>query len=355
MNWRLKLLSVLILGIFAAFVYYYYKYFVSPKPSGIVLFIVPGLNLDNLAQVNDNSLNMLSRSTRFAVINNDDLAPFRTHTNSIFSYLATGYKTRPDRIGVSSDGRVQDNLLYMAQRAGRSVGLVGTGSITAVELAAFYAHSKNPDNNVNLLQQLFDNTKINVILGGGGNDFSVVKKTANRDLFHEAELNGYKIVRTNDELQDLPVWRAPWQSNRTLGVFAPQNLPFYDPLEDESGHNPYPSLTDMTRRAIQFLDTNLNRYFLVVHDGLVADAIRNNNPQQVTNEIRQLDNALAEARNQTGKDAVIVIYSPYNVAPSGSEPADNSFGWLVIYGDNDDPIKGFATGKDFFRYLRKQL
>jgi alkaline phosphatase len=351
MNWRLKLLTILILGIFAAIARGYYKYFISPKPSGIILFIVPGLNLDNIAQTNGNNLNMLSRSTRFAVINNDDLIPFKTHTNSIFSYLATGYKTRPDRIGISSDGRVQDNLLYMAQRAGRTVGLVGTRSVASVELAAFYAHSKKPDNAADIMQQLFDNTKINVILGGGEDDFTTVKQAANRDLFHETELNGYKIVRTNDELQDVPAWRT----RRLLGVFAKQSLPPFDPLEDESGHNPYPSLTDMTRRAIQCLEFNLNGYFLVIHDSLVADSIRNNNPQQTNAEIEQLDRALAEARNFVGKNSVIVLYSPYNVAPADTEPADNSFGWLAIYSDDDAPIKGFATGKDFYRYLRRQL
>jgi hypothetical protein len=351
MNWRLKILSAIILGTFAAVGWWYYRYFVSPKPGGIILFIVPGLNLDNLARTDDHDLNMLSRATRFAVIDNDDLRPFPTHVNAIFSYLATGYKTRPDRVGISSDGRTQDNLLYMAQRAGRTVGLVSTHSLAAIELAAFYSHSKNPADAVDVLPQLFDNTKINVLLGGGGDDFARVLAATGRDLVREAELHGYKIVRANDELQDISAWRT----RRLFGLFTARGLPAFDPLADESGHNPSPDLTDLTRRAIQCLELNLNGYFLVIHDGLIADAIRDDRPQQVTAEIGQLDRALAEARNQVGKNSIIILYSPYNLAAADQPPADNSFGWLAIYADDDNPIKGFATGKDLFRFIRKKL
>ncbi|MDR1191011.1 MAG: alkaline phosphatase [Verrucomicrobiales bacterium] len=358
MNWRLKLLSGLIVGIFIAFALGYYKYFVAPKPPGVILFIVPGLNLDNLAATHQARLNLLTDSARAAFINNDDLEtnPFHAQPNAIFSYLTTGYKTHADRIGLSTDGRVQDNLLYLAQRAGRTVGLVGTSSIATPELAAFYAHTKNPGDPTDLLQQLFDNTKINVILGGGADDFARTKEAADRDLFHEADLYGYQIARTDDELQNIPVWRLPtWRARRVLGVFAPRGLPFHAPPADAAGHGPHPDLTDLTRRAIQFLEFNISGYFLVIHDSLVADAIADGQPRQVTVEIEQLDLAIAEARELAGKNSVIILYSPYNVAAAGARPADLSFGWVLIYTDNDQPLRGVATGKHLFRYLRRQL
>ncbi|MDR2463390.1 MAG: alkaline phosphatase [Verrucomicrobiales bacterium] len=346
MNWRLKVLSVLILGLFAAFALGYYKYFVAPKPSGVILFIVPGLNLDHLARAG--TPNLLTDSARIAIINNTPLAtpPFQINSNTIFSYLATGYKTHGDRLGLSTDGRVQDNLLYLAQRAGRTVGIIGTGSITAVELAAFYAHTKNPANPVDILQQLFDNTKINVILSGGADDFNQVRQHADRDLFHEADLYGYTIVRDHHELQHLPVWRT----RRLLGVFAPRHLPFH--TEPPASR---PSLADLTRHAIQCLQFTLNGYFLIIHDSLIADAIHDHRPNQITAEIEQLNHALTEARDLVGDNSVILLYSPHNIPADNDTPADQHLGWLAIYADHDTPIKGFATGKDLFRYLRRQL
>ncbi|MDD5262603.1 MAG: alkaline phosphatase [Methylacidiphilales bacterium] len=392
MNWRLRVLSLLILGVFAAFSVYYYRYYIAPKAQGIILFVVPGLSLYNLGltEISDSTqpLNATLHSNGVAIVDNNTLQPYTADAVSIMSFVSTGEKGLPNQMGLDANGVPQDNLLYKAQRAGRTIGIVGTGSVTAPPLAAFYAHVTNANRTEELAKQVFDSTAINVILGGGGDAIASVKSDGGRDLLKEADLRGYKIVQNRADLEDVPAWRT----RKLLGIFASQKLPYYDPLADESGQNPYPSLPDMTRRAIQCLEFNLNGYFLVVHQGLVADALRENNIPRVISEIRQLDLALKEARAYAGKKTLILLYCPYEVQglPRGSgqilvttesesgrrrasEPAEErhplvflgpflpefrsslGFGWLSVYKQTGAVVEGFISPGDLSHFIEQQL
>ena len=390
MNWRLRVLSLLIIGVFVAFSVYYYRYYVAPKAQGIILFVVPGLSLNYLGLTENSDPNLTLSSTehsrRIAIIDNTSLRPYTPDPASIMSYVATGEKGLPHQLGLDAHGVPQDNILYKAQRAGRTVGLVGTTSLINSPLAAFYSHITNSDRSDDIAKQLFDSTAINVIFGGGGDTIRAVKSNGGRDLLKEAELRGYRIIRNRNELEDVPAWRT----RRLLGIFSGKNLPLYDPLAEESGHNPYPSLSDMTRRAIQCLEFNLNGYFLVVHHGLLEEAIRENEISKVISEIRQLDQALKEARAYAGKNTLILLYCPYEVQRPTNlnnqilvtpEPAQGrrrtplppaeplaylgpflpefrpslGFGWLSVYKETETAVDGFISPGDLSHFIEDQL
>jgi len=386
MNWRLNILSILILGTFAAFSFGYYKYYVAPKSQGIILFVVPGLSLDYLGQTEtsgpDARLNLVLRSNRIAVVNNNTLQPYAINPVSIMSFVATGEKGLPNQLGLDAAGNRLDNLLYKAQRAGRTTGIIGSSSVISPPLAAFYSHVKNAGITGDLARQLFDSTKINVILGGGEAEFTSPENTGGRNLLKEADLNGYRIIHSRSELEDIPAWTW-WRNRRLLGLFAKHQMPYYDPMAEESAQN-CPTLTDMTRRAIQLLEMNLNGYFLIVHHGLIAEASGENNIPKVISEIRELDRAIQEARLYSGRNTLIMLYCPYEVHPPLpareeillSNPHGRSrngellvflgpyrprfksslgFGWLSVYKQTQSAVDGFISPGDLSHFIEKQL
>ena len=390
MNWRLRALSLLIIGVFAAFSVYYYRYYVAPKAQGIILFVVPGLSLNYLGLTENSDsnlqLNTTQHSKRIAIIDNNTLRPYTPDPASIMSYVATGEKGLPNQLGLDAYGLPQDNLLYKAQRSGRTIGIIGSTSLLAPPLAAFYSHVTNSDRTGDIAKQLFDSTDINVILGGGEDAIQAVKNNGGRDLLKEADLRGYRIIHNRNELEDVPAWRT----RRLLGLFSGKNLPLYDPRADESGNNPYPSLTDMTRTAIQCLEFNFNGYFLVIHHGLLEEAIRENEIQKVVSEIRQLDLAIKEARAYAGKSAIILLYCPYEVqrpaslnnqilvtsgVPQGRHHTPQptveprvylgpflpefrpslGFGWLSVYRQTETAVDGFISPGDLSHFIENQF
>jgi hypothetical protein len=154
-------------------------------------------------------------------------------------------------------------------------------------------------------------------MGGGAADLDQYSSEKPRDLLKEASLLDYDLILNQQQLDRLPVWtwRTPWRTRKLLGLFAPGAIPGFVPNSQTSTENPaaMPTLRAMVRKSIECLQFNLNGYFLVVHDGKIESACRNNNYFQVLNEIKQLDKAMSEARAYAGENTLILLYCPYAV------------------------------------------
>lgn len=346
MRWRNQILALLCLVIFFALGVLYFRHWVVQKPFGIVLFIGEGLTPERVAATRvyaggaDSRLTLetlpsvalLSNYSRdFAVA--DDAAAATT--------LATGRKVNNQGAGSNAAGTVQ-SIIDLAQEKGRTIGLVTNTRLTNPTVAAFYATGENRVEEI--ARQFVERKKIDIAFGGGSAEFLPESKGGRRrdgrDLILELRRDGFEIVRTKAELENVPRWRRP----RLLGVFSSSEMASAKQVASGSEQ---PSLADMTRRAIELLQWNPGGYLLIVDAGLMSTAARENRGEQTLAETIELDRAIAVAKTYTGENSTILVVGNLGIgglALNGS-PFRHDSG-IAVLGVNaaGEPALTWATG-----------
>jgi alkaline phosphatase len=348
-KWRNQLLALFCLVLFAAFGVFYFQHWVVQKPFGIVLFIGEGLTPSRLAATRvygggaDRLLSVDSMPHGALVTNysNDFAAP---DAAAAASTIATGLKVNNRSLGAQSGDSVAPNLIELAHRAGRATGIVTDGKITNATAAAFYARGSDPTAQLEFAGALVENPGLDVVLGGGVDDFlpterNGLRKDA-RDLLSEIRRKGFDLVRTKAELEAIPAWRRP----KVFGAFAKAELAYADQIETR---NEQPGLPDMVRRAIELLQYNRRGYLLVVDARLMRKAAEQNDAEHTLAETLELDRAVAVARRYAGEKSTIVVCGDVGVGGlhlSGAPfRADRG---IAVLGLNSagDPWFSWATG-----------
>jgi alkaline phosphatase len=96
----------------------------------------------------------------------DPKAPI-TDSAAAGTAIATGVKTFNGAVGVDSDGRRVRSVLEAARDRGRATGLVTTSQVTDATPASFAAHTSDRGRQSEIARQYIEETKPDVILGGG--------------------------------------------------------------------------------------------------------------------------------------------------------------------------------------------
>jgi alkaline phosphatase len=311
----------------------FYTNWVVQRPFAIILIIGDGLTTGMIAPAriyNDGAQN------RLELEHLPHLALLTTYANDFAvpdaaaaaSAIATGRKVNNRVLSLDAAGKPLTSLIDLAQKSGRSIGVVTNASLTDPTLAAFYAKSTDPDDRQSLAAQLVA-ANLDLLLGGGSDDFlpeaKEGKRTDGRDLVLEFRKRGYDVVRDRNELLDVPAWRLP----RVFGVFRRGNLDYAD-VADHDGAQP--SLADLVREAISRLQYNPKGYLLVVDAGLIAQAAQTNEGERTLREIVELDRAVGAALQYAGNNALLIVTGKQSVGGfrMNGYPFKNDRGMSVI-------------------------
>lgn len=309
MKWRNQLLALFCLLAFAGFGILYFQHWVVQKPFGIILFIGEGLAPSRLAATRifaagadvPLALDSLSYSALLRNHSNDFATPDQA---AAATTLASGAKVDNGAIGIDSDGKSIANILELAHESGRATGLITNLDLTEPTAAAFYAHTRKAEDKDGLARELVENSKLDLILGGGAAHFLPESKGGRRqdgrDLLMELRRNGFDLVRSKAELEAIPRWRQP----RLFGVFSESHLAFGDEVEVRGEQ---PDLSDMVRRGIELLQFNPGGYVLVIDTGLMRKAAEANNGERTLTETVELDRAVAVALRYMGRKSTILV------------------------------------------------
>jgi alkaline phosphatase len=349
MKWRNQLLALFCLIAFAAGGVFYFQHWVVQKPFGIILFVGEGLTPERLAmtRVYANgadkplTIDLLPQMALLTNYSNDFAAPDQA---AAATAIATGVKVNNRLIACDAGGKSLATLIELAHQAGRATGLVTNGNITGPTSAAFYAHTADPNDKSAIAQQMADSSAIDLVLGGGTDDFLPVSKGGHRpderDLLLEIRRNGFDLVRSKAELEAIPGWRRP----KLFGVFSHAELAYADQVEARSEQ---PSLPDMVRRAVELLQFNRSGYFLVVDAGLMRKAAEKSNAEYTLAETVELDRALAVAQRFAGGKSAIFVCGDVGIGglSLNGSPFRNDRG-IAVLGLNSagDPWFSWATG-----------
>ncbi|MFD8495568.1 alkaline phosphatase [Amycolatopsis sp. NPDC059657] len=245
--------------------------------------------------------------------------------------LATGHKTTNGKVGMDPDGRPLETILERAKKAGKSTGLVTTAQVTGASPAAFAAHVPSRDMQSDIARQYIENTRPDVLLGGGedwwypkGNPGLWPDKPGEEscspygNLVERAQRTGYTYVRNGDELRDT-------RANRILGLFANEDMVDYG--EDGVGkYAPRVPLQQMARKALDTLSKNPRGFFLFLEEEGMDGMSHENNAHSVIDAGRALDATVAEVMRfvEQHPDTLVLIGGDHETGGLSIEDYDDS-------------------------------
>jgi len=265
--------------------------------------------------------------------------------------MLTGVKTRAGVIGLSEDvtradcesaqGRKLTTALELAEDAGMATGVVTTTTLTHATPAAAYAHvpdrdwegdSELPEGTScsDIAAQLIDmphGDGVDVALGGGRAFFLP------QNVDGGSRLDGRNLVQEwPGEYVSTAGELAAANGGRLLGLFNDSYMVFD---EDRSGNDDgEPSLRDMTKAALEVLQSNDKGYFLLVEGGRIDHAHHFVNSHRAMTDTMAFTAAVQYAVDNTDPADTLIIVT-----------ADHSHTFTIAgYPQRGNPILGKVKG-----------
>jgi alkaline phosphatase len=191
------------------------------------------------------------------------------------------------------------SILELAQRKGKTTGLVATSTITHATPASFGAHvlSRNCENEIG--RQLIEVTGVDVVLGSGVSKFKPVAATsacpAGGDVIQVAQGKGYAVAYDKTQLGAV----VADGNRKILGLFGNGGtVPEYlrTPATTE------PHLAEMAAAALQVLEKNHRGFFLMIEGSQVDWANHADNYDYQLGEMLAFDDAVKVVRGWIAAD-----------------------------------------------------
>ncbi len=249
--------------------------------------------------------------------------------------IASGVKTFNGAVGIDADKNPVPTVLERAERAGMATGLVSNSQITDATPASFGSHVENRDLQSKIARQYLEESKPEVILGGGedywypeGNpgahpdepEEDPEEKSAGTEgnLVQRAEDLGYEYATDAAEL------RAAG-GPRLLGLFANEEMFQQNPEGEGAVYDPQVALSEMTHKAIDTLSQDPEGFFLLVEEEGIDEMAHQSNAELVIEAGQQLDAAVEVGKSYAETDpGTLVIVA-----------ADHETGSLAIEDTNE--------------------
>lgn len=193
-----------------------------------------------------------------------------TDSAAAASAWAAGEKFLNGEISCHSAGTTEclskpRTILEIAQRRGKSTGLISTSDITHATPAAFASHAFSRNCEAEIGRQMLE-TGVDVLLGGSIDDNSSKMTTCPevtaKEVIDSAPELGYTVVETLDELNSA----VSENKDKVLGLFSPKGKSPENFWLDENLGYPAeePTLQEMTASALDILEKNRKGFFLMV-------------------------------------------------------------------------------------------
>lgn len=337
----------------------------SSRPRNVILLIGDGMSDNEIAmarnyyagaagRLNLDNLPFTGDVTTYAVEEEDPNIPdYVPDSASTATAWSTGRKTSDRRIGTSAvTDKPLPNIIELAQKKGLRVGNVTTADITDATPAGAGAHVSHrkcadPENMQNcpqhrkangglgsIAEQLVDH-KIDVLLGGGRETLGRkidAGPYAGHTVTKSAELQGYRLVGTESELEDV----ESLADGPILGLFADEHFtpewrgdlakpyPCSGPQSCVIVRRPpgQPTLAAMTRKALALLENDAG-FFVQIEGSLIDRCAHSADPCGQIGATIDFDEAVGVAVNYAAArgDTLVIVTADHG---HGSQVVD----WL---------------------------
>ncbi len=244
--------------------------------------------------------------------------------------LAGGKPALTGVIGGDHLGNPVETILEAAKKHGKTTALVSDTRITHATPAVFAAHVADRGMEDTIAEQLIQSkTRPDIMFSAGLHNFLPLsfndpesdihrrliskwnidprirsKRTDDRDLLAEAETEGrYAVVLDRAALEKVD--KPP-----VLGLFASAAMPdaIVEKQERDNPSRQWPTLDEMTLRALELASTNPKGFFLMVEAGQIDWAAHYNDAGMLLNEMIRLDLVIEAVYTWAkGRDDTVII------------------------------------------------
>lgn len=202
--------------------------------------------------------------------------------------MASGVKTYNGRVGLDTDKNPVPTMLERAKASGKAVGIVTTSSVTDATPAAFAAHVENRSQQRLIARQYLQDSKLDVILGGGRGLWGPTEQDP-RDFTERAREQGYTYVTGRAGLGSAT-------GPKLLGLFAEGEMYEAAPEGKGASYEPAVPLAEMTEKAIEILSKNPEGFFLLVEEEAIDEMGHAANATQMLEAGKALDRTVKTAK-----------------------------------------------------------
>ncbi len=347
----------------------------EPKAKNIILFIGDGMGISTItaARIFDGqSKGMSGEDNQLSFEDFPNLSLVKTYnldaqvadSAGTASAMNTGLKTQIGKINVQPDGLYagcEDStatpptlMADLAERAGMSTGIISTARITHATPAAVYGHAQSrgweSDADISetgkqhgctdLATQLLNYNQgdgIDVVLGGGksaflSKDMKGGRRGDKKNLTTLWAAKSDAHIYVNDA-KSLRALKSTDQQS-VLGLFTRSHMAYEADRKDERE----PSLSEMTKFAIENLSARNTGYFLMVEAGRIDHAHHGTNAYRALTDTQELSKAVALADALTNDaDTLILVTADHShtLTISGYPVIGNPILGLVHSFDDD--------------------
>lgn len=206
-------------------------------------------------------------------------------TDSAAAASAWGSGQRIDNgaINVDPKGKVLEPIYTRAKRAGKKTGLISTCRITHATPAGFAASVPNRGQENKILAQYLEQ-RIDLLLGGGAQNFIQKRDGKRVDFFKEFEAAGYRVAREAGQLEAIPANGKP-----LLGIFSHSHIPYAIDRKNDPSLAAVPGLATMFKAGLKQLQGAEKGFLLQVEAGRVDHAGHANDPGAILHDQLEFD------------------------------------------------------------------
>jgi alkaline phosphatase len=248
---------------------------------------------------------------------------------------ATGNKTNYEMLSVSPSGAPMVTALELAEKAGKSTGLVTTTDFYDATPAAFAAHSKYRHNEDEIVPQIL-HSGVDVIAGGGLESFGKGKVPAFDAAFAGTNFN---VIRTRAELDGST-------GDKQMVLFKTQ-------AHDRD--NPDFPLPVLAKWAIDRLQKDPDGFFLLIeHEGTDSGSHANSS-DDVEASLRSFDEAVGVALDfaSSRNDTLVIVTGDHETGGARLSESASSHKWRFEWSTREHtataiPIFAFGPGAEMF-------
>lgn len=265
--------------------------------------------------------------------------------------IATGVKTYNEAVGVGPDKVPVETILEKASKAGKATGLVTTDQVTSATPAAFAAHVTSREAQGEIARQYIEESKPDVILGGGENQWYPAGEEgafpgarpeedstgSDGNLIELAQGAGYDYVSSEKELESA-------EGPKVLGLFANARMFRPEPEGEGADYDPLVALPEMTKKALDTLSEDPEGFFLIVEEEAIDEMGHENNAPLMIEAGQQLDKAVEVVKSfaERNPDTLILVTADHETGGLAIEETEES-------DYSDEPDSGNSTEDGPFR------
>ncbi|NLJ80609.1 MAG: alkaline phosphatase [Firmicutes bacterium] len=306
----------------------------QPPVKNVIMMIGDGMGINHVTaariSLEDGAYSQLNMDTLpytgFSItFSNNNLV---TDSAAAATALATGFRTDNKRLGTLPNGAPAKSIMLRAKEQGLSTGVVATVTLTDATPAGYLVQADSRAFEKDIARAILA-AEADVLLGGGLDIFGAnpfTKEPRPNSLLSEAMQMGYTYVSSREEL--LAVEITP--DLKLIGLFMGENMSF-----ELTRFSTEPTLTEMTKRALELVGQNPKGFFLMVEGSRIDHAGHTNSIPELIGDVLAFDQAVGAALEyaQNHPDTLLIVTADHETGglgiTSGLPDGDRvNYGWL---------------------------